>query len=227
MKTQNTIFIILAFILIAFLYSYFSGKIVNGITDHRELAGYSGNYGHISIATSGSLSFEGTEATTIGAGTDMFTVPDSLLYTVGIGELVVDASVCFTSTLQFGGNSDAKITIDFDKDSILINYEGKLNEAGKVFIDFCREYGGRPIYDEILELAEEYKKHCYNDSTIMGYMIFPLIGKQGFPLSVIDSFDKQLRLDGLHSHLISKEVRIIHKQPTFADFLDWLEKRKK
>ena len=133
MKRKNilgTIGIIVLFLVIAFLYSYLSSKSVNG----QEWI------------------------TPKSTGDTIITVPDSLLYTVGIGDLIFDNSLCVTNTLQFGGNSDAKITIDFDKDSILINYEGKLNEAGKIFIDFCREYGGRPIYDEILELAEEYEK---------------------------------------------------------------------
>ncbi len=172
-----------------------------------------------------SLYFESTGSVTVGAGSAIYTEGDSLIGVIGISDLIFDDSLCVTSTLQFGGNSDTKITIDFDKDSILINYEGKLNEAGKIFIDFCREYGGKSIYDEINDLILEYEEYCKCSTTVLRGISYR--GNNiWIESSELINIIRDLEKTGIEYALI-KGIKIDCEQPTLSGFKDWLENKKK
>ena len=203
MKRKNilgTIGIITLFLVIAFLYSYLSKKSING-QEWIPPTGY----------------------ITVGAGSAMYTTGDSL---IGISDLIVDNStLAYTNSLSFSGGSEAEITINFDKDPVTIDYKGNLDQAAKVFLDYCRELVGKPISDKVIELAEEYEKHCEGETVLYRgmYVDSEIIWLES---SEFEDEIKGLEEEGIEYALI-KGIKIEHKQPTLSDFLDWLEKRKK
>ena len=101
-----------------------------------------------------------------------------------------------------------------------ITYDGILFQdikTGEITFDssFVKQF----MEQSVLKYLLKYRQECYNDSTKATYDFYKYGNDTVMRMPSCDP--------GFHQGYIGRKSIYEHKQPTFADFIDWLERRNK